>query len=260
MTRNLFIIAGASLVLSLACLGGAAALGGADLRAHDWTWVISDDEAGPNDRVSVERGDLGPDVTRTLAWNGDQSLTVDTSADVTYVQGAKAGVVVRGPKSAVDRVRLVAGRLTMDDGDDYAERVLVRWGPSGIHGWSEGERLKITVTAPNVDRFRLGASGDLTIEGYDRPTMEVMMDGSGDVTANGRAGKLTVRTNASGDADLTGLEVSDADIDNAGSGEIEVGPRGKAKVDISGSGDVRLTRKPASVEQNIDGSGELEGA
>lgn len=260
MTRNLFIIAGASLVLSLACLGGAAALGGSDLSRHDWTWVISDDDSGPNDHVSVERGDLGPDVTRTLEWNGGDSLAIDLSADVTYVQGAKAGVVISGPKSAVDRVRLAGGRLTLDNGDDYAERLFIRWGRNGIHGWSETERLKITVTAPSVDKFRIASSGDLTIEGYDRPSLEVMLDGSGDVEANGRAGQVTLRINESGDADLAGLEVTDATVEIAGSGEVSVGPTGKAKIDISGSGDVDLTRKPASVESDISGSGDVRGA
>jgi len=260
MTRNLFIIAGASLVLSLACIAGAMALGGRDLAANDWTWVITDDNAGPGDNINVRRGDLGPDVTRTLDWTGGDNLTIDMSADVTYVQGDKPGVEVRGPRAAVDRVRLTDGRLTLKDRDDYAERVYVRWGRDGIHGWSESERLKIVVTAPSVDRFRIAGSGDLTIEDYDRPTMTVLIDGSGDIRANGKAGALELRTNGSGDAELEGLEVGDATIDSTGSGETSVGPTGVVKIDLSGSGDVRLTRRAKEVQQNISGSGEVEGA
>lgn len=260
MTKNLFIIAGASLVLSLACIAGATALGGRDLAANDWTWVITDDNAGPNDNIHVRRGDLGPEVTRTLEWTGGNTLTIDMSADVTYVQGDKPGVEVRGPKAAVDRLRLADGRLTLTDRDDYAERVFIRWGRDGIHGWSESERLKIVVTAPSVDSFRLARSGDLTIEGYDRPQIAIQLDGSGDIEVNGKAAKLELRINGSGDADLEGLEVADADLDIAGSGDTSVGPTGQVKVDMSGSGDVRLTRRAANVEQNISGSGELDGA
>lgn len=259
MTRTLFIIAGAALVLCLASLGGAMALGSRDLAAHDWTWVITDDQAGPDDRVSVKRGDLGPDVTRNLDWTGGDRLVVDLSADVTYVQGATPGVVITGPKSAVERVRLVGGRLTLTDKDDYAERVIIRWGPNGIHGWSESERLKITVTAPSVKDFRIASSGDLTIENYDQPTLHLQLDGSGEVEASGKAAKLDLRLNASGDAELEGLEVTDATIDNTGSGEVAVGPTGEAKVTLSGSGDVRLTRRPSSLQQNVTGSGEVDG-
>lgn len=259
MTRTLFIIAAAALVLCLASIGGAMALGSRDLAAHDWTWVITDDQSGPDDRVSVKRGDLGPDVTRNLDWNGGDRLVVDLAADVTYVQGDKPGVVITGPKSATDRVRLVDGRLTLKDRDDYAERVFIRWGPSGIHGWSESERLKITVTAPSVKDFRIAASGDLTIEGYDQPTLSLQLDGSGEVEASGRATSLDLRINGSGDAELEGLEVTDVNIDNTASGEVSVGPTGAAVVNLSGSGGVRLTRRPKSVQQNVSGSGEIEG-
>ena len=259
MTKNLFIIAAASLVLSLACLGGAAALGGRALAENNWTWVITDTQDGPSDNVSFQRGDLGPEVTRNLEWTGGNSLTVDFSADVTYVQGDTPGVVITGPQKAADRVRLVDGRLTLRDSDDRAERVLIEFGPQGIRGWSESERLKITVTAPNVDSFRMAGSGDLTVERYDRPTISVMIDGSGDVKVDGKAGKLELRINGSGDAELEGLEVADANLDIAGSGDASVGPTGEAVVSIAGSGDVIFTRRPKNVQQNVNGSGDVSG-
>ena len=259
MIRTLFIIAGAAFVLCLASLGGAAALGGRDLAAHDWTWVISDDQAGPNDRVSFRRGDLGPEVTRTLAWDGGEALTVDLSADVTYVQGDTPGVTITGPKQAVDRVRLAGGRLTLADADEYTERMVIRWGPNGIRGWSETERLKITVTAPSVNSFRIGGSGDLTLEGYDQPSLSVVIDGSGEIDGAGRTANLDLRINGSGDAELAGVEVANATIDNTGSGDVVVGPTGEAKVSLTGSGDVRLTRRPKTLEQNVTGSGEIDG-
>ena len=43
MIRTLFIVAGGALVLCLACIGGAAALGGRDLAANDWTWIVTDE-------------------------------------------------------------------------------------------------------------------------------------------------------------------------------------------------------------------------
>ena len=257
MIRNLFIIAGAAMVLCLACLGGAAALGGRALADNDWTWVITDDGNGDDD-FHMERGDAGPDITRTLAWHGDRKLTIETSADVTYVQGPEAKVVVTGPKSAVERVRLVNGVLSLED-SDRTERGYLSIGPNGIRVWSDTERLKITVTAPSVDTIRVDGSSDVTVEGYDRPSFELYLDGSGDVKATGKTGKLTLRINGSGDADLDGLEVSDATIEVAGSGDTSVGPTGAATVEISGSGDVDLTRKPRSLERNISGSGEVSG-
>ena len=256
MIRTLFIIAAAALVLCLASLGGAAALGSRDLAANDWTWIITDD--GDADDIHFRRGSVGPDVTRTIAWSGGDTLVVDLSADVTYVQGDKPGVVVRGPEQAVQRVRLVDGRLTLEDDDDQ-ERGYMRLGRNGLRIFSETEMLKITVTAPSVNSFRVAGSGDLTVEGYDQPSLALQLDGSGDVEVDGRASKLELRINGSGDAGLEGLAVADAVIDLAGSGEADVGPTGAVSVDISGSGDLNLTRRPASIQQDVTGSGEVDG-
>lgn len=258
MIRTLFIIAGASLVLCLGSLAGAAALGSRDLASNDWTWVVTESGEGNGD-LRFERGKVSPDATRTLPWTSGQSLTVDLPADVTYVQGGTPGVVISGPKAAVDRVRLIDGRLSLIE-NELNERGYIRVRNGGIRIWNETEMLKITITAPNVNSFRLAGSGDLTVEGYNQPSLNLLLDGSGDVEVIGRATSLDVRLNGYGDADLQGLEVTNAKIDNAGEGEINVGPTGDVTVDVTSDGDVHLTRRPAKLERNITGDGEITGA
>lgn len=257
MIRTLFIIAGAALVLCLVSLGGAAALAGRDLKEHDWTWVVSEDETG-DDSLRFERGEVSPDAVRTLAWTGGDTLSLDLPVDVTYVQGDKAGVTVSGPQTTIDRVRLVDGRLTLQDGD-REERGYVTLGRNGLRAWSETERLRITVTAPSVNSFRVGGSGDLTIEGYDKPAIELLIDGSGDVEASGKAQALKLRVNGSGDADLEDLTLADAAIDMQGSGDVSAGPTGVVEADLAGSGDLRLTRRPERLVRNLSGSGDVIG-
>ncbi len=256
MTRSLFIIAGAALVLCLACLGGAAALGSRDLARNDWTWVITDEHAGDGS-FNFRRGKESPTVTRNLAWSG-QSLTIDLPVNVTYVQGDTPGVVVSGPEAAVDRVKLANGRLSLTGHDD--ERAYMRFGRNGIHVWSETEVLEITVTAPDVNSFRIAGSGDLLLEDYDQPNLGVVIDGSGDVEGTGRTGKLDLRVNGSGDVDLDGFQITDAVIEIAGSGDVSAGPEGEVRVDLSGSGDMRFTRRPRSLQQEVSGSGEVSGS
>ncbi|HYD27556.1 head GIN domain-containing protein [Brevundimonas sp.] len=246
MIRTLLIITGASLVLCAASLGGAAALGGNDLARHGWSWTFRDD--GHDETVRFERADDGPSVTRTLAWTGGDRLDVEVAADVTYVQGDEASVVVTGPRNQVEGLRLSDGRLTFDN-DDNVEVV--------VFGWHNTDRLRITVTAPSVRNFSLSSSGDLQIRNYDQPDMMLTIQGSGDVTAAGRTEAVELDIHGSGEADLSALETRDADVEISGSGEAAVGPTGGARISISGSGDVELTRRPASVTQNISGSGDV---
>jgi hypothetical protein len=257
MIRNLVIITVTGLILAIVGIGGAFALGGNDLARHDWTWVVSDD--GDRDSVRIQRGgEVTPDVTRTLAWDGGDRLLLDLPADVIYVQGADARVVVTGPQTAVDAIRLSNGRLVMDDDDDRSERGYIRWNRRGFHAWSDDDRLKVTVTAPSVSAFEIIGASDVSIRGYDHPALALTISGSGDVEVEGQTRTLAVEITGSGDIDADRLDVADLTVDITGSGDLRAGPTGEVQADLSGSGDVNLTRRPAQLRQTITGSGDLD--
>ena len=255
MIRTLFIIAGSAFLLCLVSFAGAAALGGADIQRNGWSWTIQDD----GDRIDVRRRDRNepdvPQTTRTIAWSGGETLTMEALADVIYTQGDAATVVITGPQGVVDRYRVENGRVFMTDGE---ERVTFDVGPNGMSAWADTERVEIRITAPDVRRFDLRSSQDLTIRDYDQDTMSVDVSGSGDVQATGRVRALAVDLSGSGEIDLADLTTTDATIDISGSGEARVAPTGEANVSISGSGDVDLTTRPARLIQDISGSGDVD--
>jgi len=259
MIRTLFIIAVAGLVLATASLGGAFALGGRDMARHGWSWTFHDEDG---DTVRFQRADdsRAPDVTRQIAWTGGDTLTIDLSADVEYVQGDTAGVTITGPADLVQKVRLADGRLTWSadetDGPNH-ETVVFGGNRDGRGIWAQSETVRIVITAPNVKVFNLQGSSDLTLTDYDQDTLAIDLSGSGDVSANGKVGALELDISGSGDADLTSLTTTDANIAIAGSGDASVSPTGKADIAISGSGDVNVTTRPTTMNQNISGSGDV---
>jgi hypothetical protein len=257
MIRNLLIITGVGLFLAIVGIGGAVALGGRDLARHEWTWVVSEGPMGDSD-LRLQRGRVEPDATRTLAWDGAERLSVDVPAEVTFVQGDQAGVRLTGPRSVVDRVRFENGRLTLHDVGHDTERGYIRWSANGVRVWSETESLRVVVTAPDVRAFEMVGSGDLSIRDYDQPALELTVHGPGDIDVHGRTDLLTVEVNGSGDVDLDRLVTTDAAITIRGSGDVVAGPTGSARVDVAGSGDVTLTRRPDRLSQTIDGSGDVD--
>jgi hypothetical protein len=257
MIRTSLIIAAAGLVLTLICLGGAFALGGRDLANNNWIWTLGD---GHGESVRFERvqnsdgRDAGPEVTRTLIWDGTDTLVMDFGGDVEYVQGETAGVTVTGAENLVDRVEITQGRIRLKDGED---QVYVNWGDGGLRAWSPRDRLRVVVTAPDVTRFRLNGSGHMDIRAYDQDQMDLGISGSGEIEAEGRTRALTLDLSGSGEVDLEALELADADVTVSGSGEARLGPTGRAAVAISGSGDVTLTRRPESLDSRVSGSGDI---
>ena len=257
MIRNLLVITGVGFVLALVGIGGAFALVGNDIRTHDWTWVVTDDDGPGKSDFRLERGEVQPDVTRTIEWSGGDRLAVDVPGEISYVQGDEAGIRITGPKDIVDSIRFADGRLTMIS-DDHRDRGYIRWTGSGIRAWSESEALRIVVTAPSVKTFELGDNGYVRVRGYDQPELELILQGNGAINVEGRTDKTSVTINGDGDANLDDLRVAEATVNVTGRGDVRVGPTERADIDISGRGDVTLTRNPAQVNQVITGWGEVD--
>lgn len=260
MIRTLLVIAGAAFVLALGSAAGALALGGRDLARHGWNWTIKDSDG---DTVSFIRSDgrngSAPSASRTLEWAGGDRLILDLSHDVEYVQGATPGIVITGPADRIDQIRLEGDRLTADrPAGPHHERVYFGRHRDGNGVWvSDGDEIRIVVTAPSVTRFVVEGSSDLRIRDYDRPELTLELNGSGDVRADGRTGRLILTGDGSGDAELQAFDADEATVTLNGSGGARIAPRTAADLTLSGSGDIELTTRPASLRQSVTGSGEV---
>src|ERR1043165_7581362 len=110
MIRVLALIAVVGFVLSVTCIGAAAAISGRDVAERGWDipshWNIHVDD-DDDDWDSDEDGDHtpggGPETTREIAWDGSSALDVNLPAEVEYAQGAgPAKLIVTGPRGAVE--------------------------------------------------------------------------------------------------------------------------------------------------------------
>jgi len=103
----------------------------------------------------------------------------------------------------------------------------------------------------------IAGSGDAEIAPRGASHVAVTGEGSGDVTAAGTADMLKVRVRGSGNMRLGGLTARTADVDIAGSGEVEIAPQDALNVGIDGSGGVTLRSEPKKLEVSIAGSGHV---
>jgi hypothetical protein len=254
MTRTLILIAGVGFVVAIACLGGAAALGGRELAEHGWTldgaalhgarFTIDDDNT--NQRLgfgwthpSANDGG-GPTETREIAWSGADALEVDVPADVQFTQAAGPGkMTITGPKGTVDRIVLSGPKLRFDDGPWRAARVT------------------IVMTAPNVHRFDLNGDNALTIAGYNQDELDLDVSGAGRLKGEGRTGSMKLDVSGDGQADLARLVATSADVDVSGFGRSTIAPSQTANLDISGAGEVELASHPADIHTDVSGSGRV---
>lgn len=268
LIRNTLIVAGASFALAVGCFAGVAAIAGPEFLKNGWSFPFDGEETviirengkvvrtGRHLTQTYQTTEVSPNVDRTFPWTGKDQLRLDLPIDVVFVQGKDAKIVASGPKRLIDRLRIDGDQISLDD-TNYKEQGRVTINAFGVHVDSDSERMKITVIAPDVTKFDVRGSGDLDIRRYDHPTLAVSVSGSGDVEADGRAETISVDNSGSGHVDLGELKAKEAVFDVSGSGGGAVFATAKAKIDISGSGDVELRTEPRTVTSEITGSGEV---
>ena len=121
----------------------------------------------------------------------------------------------------------------------------------------KGGALKVGMEGTWVSHWDMGVDHDLKITGYDKETLEINLSGAGRVTATGKTRKASLAISGTGAANLAALEMDEAEVDLSGAGKATLGPKQSAKIDVSGIGEVELTRRPAQLEQNISGAGRV---
>jgi len=197
-----------------------------------WTYTTTDDNHKTPFTESV--------VSRDFPWTASGRLEVNDVAEITYIQGPVAKLTIEAPKSVLDRIEIEDGTISRDDHYDW-----------------DG-KLKVTLTAPNVHRFELGGVQSLTLRQFDQKDLEINLSGTGSVTGTGKVKALSLDISGAGSADLSGMQMDEAEVSLSGAGSAKLGPRSSANIAISGIGGVELTRKPASLSTSISGLGQVK--
>jgi hypothetical protein len=197
------------------------------------------------------RVDHGPSVSSTRSVAAFERLDVQGSTDVDVRVGNHTSVVVRGDKDAVAQVRTVVrdGTLVVerDHHDDDGSTIVLG-----------GHHLRVDVVVPRLSAVAVHGSGDVDLDlGSARPdALDVTVEGSGDVSADGAVRALRASVQGSGDLDFADLRAADADVSVQGSGDADVHADATLHAAIDGSGDISYTGDPR-VTSDLEGSGDL---
>lgn len=244
MIRVLVLIAVAGFLAGVVALAGAAALGGPELAARNWQWFIFDHDRGHHRRDRGESAsrtvsipDEGRSATREMAWDGSSRAVFELPATIEYTQGADAKLAITGPRDVIDKVKLVDGKLTLDQPLD------------------DDDRLRIVMTAPGITRFEVGGDNRLEVRSFRQDRLEIAASGSSEVSVEGQTKALALELSGSSEADLSRLAADGADADISGTAEAIIAPRDTAHLEVSGSASVKLTTRPKHLDTDVAGAG-----
>ena len=149
-------------------------------------------------------------------------------------------------------------KLTISGPKDLVDEVRLSGSELSLDDDSDHSgRLTIVMSAPNVKRFTISGDDSLSIVGFDQDSLEVSVSGHGDVTAKGKAQRAKLDISGAGDVNLGQLPTDSVEADISGSGRASVAPAAAADLRISGSGEIDLMTHPARLNTDVTGSGRI---
>lgn len=242
MIRGLTVVAVGGALLCFCCIGlsGAMSPHHWHVPSVGWHMNVNDDDDGDGPVLNLTGRE--PIISRDLPWAGGTSLTFDVPARVTYTQGPTAKITLSGPDALVNHVVLDGDTLKLD---------------RTVHGMDTDRALSMSITAPEVRTFEVNSAAKLSLNNLNVDALSVQIDGAGKVDAQGSAKSVHLEINGAADADLGALTVADAHVEIDGIGNVIAAPTGDAHVEINGAGKVALTKRPAHLDQEINGAGSI---
>lgn len=218
----------------------------------------------------------GNALTEMRTLESFEAVAVNGAMDLVVRQGAQQSVQVQADDNLLPLLETV-----VESGRNGAT-LQVRWKRNAGGSWWGGQNIQtrskvvVTVVVPKLNAVALAGSGDLRVESFQTPSLQVALSGSGDarldgvttdelgvrvsgsgdVSGRGQATKVKISIAGSGDVRLSEMRADDVSVSIAGSGDAAVHAQKALSVSIAGSGDVRYSGD-AQVKSSVAGSGSV---
>jgi putative autotransporter adhesin-like protein len=258
MVHKLILVAAIGLATSAACIGTAAAIGGASLSDGMEGFSLFDG------RPRCEANTAFTARSRDLDWDDSDHAGVNLMGQASYTPGTDDRVHASGDPQVLAHLRVRRGTVELD-----------------CRGWRDRTReLAITLPGREFKKFEV-TGGRLMIARLDQPRVSIEIAGSGKVqAAGGKLDQVGLEIAGSGEMNLgeftanrgkmeiagsgtfraTSMRVEDLKVEIAGSGRAEIGQitARTTKAEIAGSGTVIAAGAIDDLKIEIAGSGRAD--
>ena len=203
--------------------------------AQDWTTVRT------NHMPLIDGS--GHVVQQSRNVGAFQAVDTNGSEDVQVRFGPRRSVVIAADDNILPLITSEVRNGTLEIGSRGSFRMR---GP-----------IRIWITTPNLQAFTSSGSGNVVIHDVDNSHLSLVLNGSGDMLANGRTGRLDVDIHGSGRSRLDSLVATDARVGLFGSGDAVVRANRLLDAQVYGSGTLRYLGNPSQLRRSVYGSGRI---
>jgi hypothetical protein len=186
----------------------------------------------------------GKSATENRDLNDFTELRLDISANVTVTPGERAKCTITADDNILPLI------LT-----EHFGKVLRI---TAAESYSSRQGVKIAVEVPLLVKARVNGSGAISIAGATAEELALVINGSGDIHADGQVTELRARINGSGNVYAAGLLAKKVMVVLNGSGDADVHVVSDLTIKLNGSGGVSYSGTPSTVNSSLNGSGRIQ--
>jgi Putative auto-transporter adhesin, head GIN domain len=184
--------------------------------------------------------------TRVLDFEDFDGIDLDGVADLEISVGEDFSVELVAEDNLIDfvKVNVRRGHLQIDLDDDQDIET------------EEGVLLRISM--PELNELKLTGVYNVAAQGIDNEKLEIVADGVGEITLEGKTEQLRVAKGGVGRVDLRDLVAQFASVDASGVGEVIVFVEQELEAEANGIGNVEYYGNPVHVHGETDGLGTVK--
>lgn len=191
------------------------------------------------------------------------NIVLKGSANIYVTQGDKCEVKVIADENLMEKIETISSgnNLEIKTKSTSPTKLEIHVTMKDIKGFKiKGSGNVINKTPIVADNLYLNisGSGDMKFNNVTAKGVKVELNGSGDISVSGKAGRAKIDVSGSGNINLEDLEAYDVAVKIFGSGNCSVYAKSSLKTDIFGSGDIRYKGEPKEFVTHKFGSGDIK--
>lgn len=193
---------------------------------------------------------MAKDITQSSDLTGFTKVQLNTSSDINIKIGSSYSIEMVGDEERI-------GNTILEIKGDTLKIKHKR----GHFNYNNSQDMVINVVMPSIEGMQINGSGDAEIVGVNSASLDLGINGSGDMVVSGKAEELDISINGSGDISMDEVDGKNVEISINGSGDVMFngGTCQTLEIDIHGSGDVEAKNmKCQDVNVEVSGSGNSE--
>jgi hypothetical protein len=193
---------------------------------------------------------------------GVSKVVFDLSAEMQVRAGAKEQVIVEAEPAVLPKLKIETrgNILTVTSKESYSTNKPIKVTVTlkslrALHSKGSGTSSIENFTGPEMD-INSNGSGNVLLKGISVSTLNLLIDGSGDIDATGSGMMVNARIEGSGSINAISYRARSVNAEINGSGGMKVHADDLLKASISGAGDIAYRGNP-KVTKSIDGVGNV---